>query len=244
MQDNQGRSRSSVLTLTMMMACLFAGCSITSPYWGYVPASTSTPIPFQVFSVNASELQIECANDTNAHGNPTAGEASYIHVATLSPSSPASLDAAGRSLYSFSASRTLPSACWKYFGSYDFWQANVRVVLVNADGTKVPYSTYDLNGLGCLGREVGKTNNWFGASGKSCEYKYLGTTTPIPYIVMRIEGYAAGLATNSASVRSFSGAKRSSAPAPLANQRQAGVPDVAAAKPLTPELVKQAEALR
>ena len=175
-----------------LLTGLFAGCVITSPHWDYVPASISTPIPFQAWNASTTPLFVECADDTGAHGNPSAGEASYIPAATLNTSSLASFDSAGNAIYSASKQVTLPRVCWKYFGSYDFWQANVRVVRLQ-DGKKVPLSTYDLKGLECVGRENGKVGRWYGFVGKGCEKKYLGTSTAIPYIVMRINGYNDGL---------------------------------------------------
>jgi hypothetical protein len=185
--------RRGVLALSAVCLALCGGCSITSPYWDYVPASITTPIPFQAWTLSTAAHYVECANDTTGHGSPSAGEASYINAATLWPSSQPSLDSVGAAIYSASKQVTLPSACWKYFGDYDFWQANVRVVQLGADGKKQPLRSYDLDGLECLGRENGKVARWNGHLNKGCEKTYLGSSTVIPYIVLRIEGYQNGI---------------------------------------------------
>lgn len=252
--DNRSNGRASwrQLLWTLLSIAGLPACSITSPYWDYVPASTSTPIPFQVFSISNANLQVECANDTNAHGNPANGEASYIWASNLTASSEPSLDSLGNRLYSFSKNVTLPSACWEYFSDWDFWQANVRVVYVNSDGTKVPYSSYDRLGLECLGREVGKAASWFGAVNKGCEKRYLNSTDVIPYIVMRIEGYAAGTAsaarssvsTSASAARIVKFTDKAGAAvrgAPAANSVMPGTKAMTPAKPFSNEMVKQAE---
>jgi hypothetical protein len=170
-------------------ACLMwiSGCAITSPYWGYVPASTSAPIPFQTWGFNSGARYVECANDTGGHGNPTNGEASYIPVATLYPTTQPSLDSQGAAIYSASKSIPLPSVCWKYFDYGEgYYQANVRVVTLDSSGKKSPLSTFELAGLECLGRETGRAASWSAYFNKGCEMKYLNTNEQIPYIVLRI----------------------------------------------------------
>jgi hypothetical protein len=103
------------------------------------------------------------------------------------------LDSTGAAIYSASKSVALPSECWDWFGDYEFWQANVRVVQLNEEGKKVPFASYDLNGLSCLGRETGKVGRWNGHVNKGCEMKYSNTGAAIPYIVLRIDGYQNGL---------------------------------------------------
>jgi hypothetical protein len=225
---------------------VLAGCAITSPHWDYVPASISTPIPFQAWNSSTGPLYVECANDTGAHGSPSAGEASYIAAATLTTSALPSLDSAGNAIHSASKQVTLPRACWKYFGSYDFWQANVRVVRLQ-DGKKVPLSTYDLKGLECVGRENGKVGRWYGFVGKGCEKKYLGTSTAIPYIVMRINGYNNGLKPSVPAPPVRPGAlpahpvpPRPGIVLPPSNSVPNGTPRAADVPPITPTAIGQA----
>src|SRR5688572_26011300 len=123
-------ARTRLVNLGSLLLLLAAGqgCAITSPFWGYVPDSTSDPIPFQAWaSSTANPVVLECADDTNAHGWPTDGEASYIHVTNIPVSTSVSLDPSGSSVYSASKTLALPNTCWKYFGDYDFWQANIRL---------------------------------------------------------------------------------------------------------------------
>jgi len=181
------------MAVLLLTASNLTGCAITSPYWGYVPDSISAPIPFQAWSGSTSALHIECADETTGHGNPSDGEASYIPVATMNPSSSPSLDSTGQAIYPASTKVALPSECWDWFSDYNFWQANVRVVLVNASGRKVPFANYDLDGLSCLGRETGKVGRWNGSVNKGCEMKFANTGDLIPYIVLRIDGYQNGI---------------------------------------------------
>jgi hypothetical protein len=196
---------------------------VTSPHWDYVPESTAAPIPFQAWAVsNANPVKIECANDTSAHGGPAAGEASYILVANVTPSSTASLDPSGGTVYSASTTQALPAACWKYFSDYDFWQANVRLSQV-VDGTKVIFSSFDKPGLECLGKEVGKARSWLGFFDK-CEKRYLGSDDKIPYIVLRIDGYAEGLPATGSAARAAEAKKARSLPLPSADMQIDGAP--------------------
>jgi hypothetical protein len=180
------------MLLVVSMSSVFAGgCAISSPHWDYVPESISAPIPFQAWATSsANPVVLECANDTSAHGWPTAGDASYVHVTNLSLSSAPSLDPAGSAVYSASAKVALPAQCWKYFGDYDFWQANVRIWQLN-NGSKTMFTSFDEPGLECLGREIGKARSWLGFFDK-CEKRYLNSDDKIPYIVLRIDGYANG----------------------------------------------------
>ena len=163
------------------------GCVITSPSWDYVPASKESPIPFQAWTTfNGSPVQLECATDTEAHGSPAHGDASYVHVADLKIADTGSLDASGYMIYSVSGMHVLPSECWKYFGDYGYWQVNFRVVQ-EIEGEKHYYNSFDSAGLECLGRENSKAGSWFGFMDK-CEMRYAGKPEKIPYVVLRITG--------------------------------------------------------
>lgn len=208
------------------------GCAVTSPFWGYVPDSTSDPIPFQAWAVNTSNsVVLECADDTSAHGWPTDGEASYIHVANIPVSTSPSLDPSGLAVYSASTSLALPATCWKYFGDYDFWQANLRLSQVN-NGSKVIFSSFDAAGLECLGRENGEERSWLGFFDE-CEKRYLNSDDKIPYIVLRIDGFAAGGDTSPAPVRPRIKAK------PVADEKIANLPAVQVIAPISPEVKAQ-----
>jgi hypothetical protein len=164
---------------------LTSGCVISSPTWDYVPSSTEAAIPFQAWTTsNETPVTLECATDTEAHGSPVNGDASYIHVADLQTADTGSLDASGYVVYSVSGMHALPSRCWKFFGDYGYWQANLRVTQV-IDGEMHSFSSFDNAGLECLGRENSKAGSWFGFTDK-CEMRYAGKTDKIPYVVLRV----------------------------------------------------------
>jgi len=184
----------------VMAAGALPGCAVTSPHWGYVPESTEASIPVQAWTAHTGHpVVVECATATSAHGWPSPDESAYIVAANLPVSSSALLDAQGSVMHSASGNVTMPSSCWNYFGSYDFWQLNLRVSQLqpNTTGggtTKRIFSSFDLDGLECLGRENGAAASFHGFVGKGCEKTYLGQDEQIPYIVLRIQGYQNGLA--------------------------------------------------
>ncbi|MEO1337689.1 MAG: hypothetical protein AAFV29_18745 [Myxococcota bacterium] len=138
-------------------------------------------------------MLIECARETTAHGSPRNGDASYRTVTTLWPDSHQHYDSFGSVMYSASTKVALPSECWDYFGSYGFWQANIRISQV-VSGQRRMFTSFDANGLECLGRENGKAQSWTGYLNQGCEKTYLGSTTKIPYLVLRFDGGPDGIA--------------------------------------------------
>ena len=184
----------------VLAAAVLPGCAVTSPYWGYVPASTEAAIPVQAWTAYTDNpVVVECATATSAHGWPTPDESAYIVAANLPVASADIRDSDGNVMHSASGNVTMPSSCWDYFGDYDFWQLNLRVSQLqpntSGDGTtKRIFSSFDLDGLECLGRENGAAASVYGFVGQGCEKTYLGETTQIPYIVLRIDGYENGLA--------------------------------------------------
>jgi hypothetical protein len=175
------------------------GCAVTSPHWGYVPASTEAAIPVQAWtSYTTNPVVVECASATNAHGSPSPGESAYIVAANLPVAAGNVLDSEGNVLHSASANVSMPSQCWDYFGDYDFWQLNLRVSQIQpAPGggtTKRIFSSFDNVGLDCLGSSIGAASSFYGFVGQGCEKTYLGEDEQIPYIVLRITGYEDGLA--------------------------------------------------
>ena len=227
----------------LALAFGLGACSVTSPYWGYEPASTSTAIPFQAFATStATPVVVECADDTNAHGWPTDGEASYIVAASLPVSTSAMLDSTGGKIYSASGNVVLPSTCWKYFGEWGFWQANIRVSqVVPAIGggtTKRIYSSYDLTGLACLGQKTGAGASWFAALGQGCEKTYLDSDEQIPYIVLRFDGDSSGAGSSEQSAKVTGAAKRAAKKFAADSLEGAG-PAVQQIVPLTREQQQQ-----
>jgi hypothetical protein len=180
-------------------------CAVTSPYWGYVPASTEAAIPVQAWtSSTTNPVVVECATATNAHGSPDPGESAYIVAANLPVAAGDILDSEANVMHSASGSVTMPSQCWDYFGDYDFWQLNLRVSQVQpAPGggtTKRIFSSFDSAGLDCLGSTNGAAASFYGFVGQGCEMTYLGEDEQIPYIVLRITGYENGLTRASARI--------------------------------------------
>jgi hypothetical protein len=198
------RTKLAVVRGSNHMTCVLAlailsSCAVTSPYWGYVPASTTAAIPVQAWTpYTNAPIVVECAQATNAHGGPSPDESAYIVAATIPVSTTANLDSEGTAMYTAAANVTFPSACWDYFGSYDFWQINLRITQVqpNALGsgtTKKVFASFDLDGLSCLGSTNGAAGAWYGFVNQGCEKTYLGSDDAIPYIVLRIDGYNNGL---------------------------------------------------
>jgi hypothetical protein len=182
-----------------LLACCSGACAITSPYWGYEPESTSAPIPFQAWTVDkAHPIQLECAQETNAHGAPAKGDASYIHVTDLAFSGAGSMDPSGYQVFSAAALMALPKVCWRYFPEYDHWQTTLRMTQMIQDEKRI-YSSFDQAGLECLGRENGKAHSWFGFRDK-CEMRDLSGNQKMPHIVLRIKGYAAGAHADTAAL--------------------------------------------
>lgn len=176
-----------------------SACTVTSPHWDYVPESTSATIPVQAWTpYTSAPIVVECAQNTNAHGGPSPDDSAYIVAATIPVSTGALLDSDGNSMYSAAANVTIPSACWDYFGSYDFWQLNMRITQMQPNplgsGTiKKVFSSFDLSGLSCLGSTNGAAGSFLGFVNQGCEKTYLGSDELIPYITLRIEGYNNGL---------------------------------------------------
>lgn len=190
-----GRLRGGALALA---GVALQACAVTSPHWDYVPASTTAAIPVQAWtSYTTNPVVVECATATSAHGSPSPGESAYIVAATLPVAAADILDSEGNVLHSASANVTMPGQCWDYFGDYDFWQLNLRVSQVQpAPGggtTKRIFSSFDNAGLECLGSNIGAPASFYGFVGQGCEKTYLGEDEQIPYIVLRITGYEAGL---------------------------------------------------
>jgi hypothetical protein len=219
------------------LACFaLSACSVTSPHWGYVPESTEAAIPVQAWTAyTANPVVVECATATGGHGNPSPDESAYIVAASLPVPAAETLDSEGNVLHSVSSNVTIPSQCWDYFDSYDFWQLNLRVsqiVPALGGGTmKRIFSSFDIDGLECLGRENGAAASFYGFVDKGCEKTYLGETEQIPYIVLRIEGFANGLA-RARDIAAPSG-KKKDPDLVSPDVRQKGAPRVTPIIPLT-----------
>lgn len=223
----------------VLVAGALPGCAVTSPHWGYVPDSTEAAIPVQAWTAHTgSPVVVECATATTAHGSPSPGESAYVVAANLPVASADIRDSQGNVLHSASANVTIPSSCWDYFGDYDFWQLNLRVSQLqpNTTGggtTKRIFSSFDVDGLECLGRENGAAASFHGFVGQGCEKTYLGESTQIPYIVLRIEGHENGLARAGRSVAPARARKDPSTVDPA--ERQKNAPRLTPIVPLTLE---------
>ena len=242
----RGFAGGDLCRITVVLAAgALPGCAVTSPYWGYVPASTEAAIPVQAWTAHTDNpVVVECATATTAHGSPSPGESAYVVAANLSVASADIRDSEGNVMHSTSGNVTMPSSCWDYFGDYDFWQLNLRVSQVqpNANGTgttKRIFSSFDLDGLECLGRENGAAASFHGFVGQGCEKTYLGETTQIPYIVLRIEGYENGLARARRSVAPARARKDASAVDPAERQK-----DAPGLTPIIPLTLDEVERLR
>ncbi|HTV20300.1 MAG TPA: hypothetical protein VMG12_16560 [Polyangiaceae bacterium] len=231
--------------VAVVLAAALPGCAVTSPHWGYVPASTDAAIPVQAWTAYTDNpVVVECATATSAHGSPTPDESAYIVAANLPVSSADIRDSENNVMHSASGNITMPSSCWDYFGDYDFWQINLRISQVqpNTTGggtTKRIFSSFDLDGLECLGRENGAAASFYGFVGRGCEKTYLGESTQIPYIVLRIDGYENGLARDLRRATPFRPRKSPSSVNP--DELQKDAPRVTPIIPLTLDEVERIE---
>jgi hypothetical protein len=184
-------------------------------------------------------IVVECATATTAHGSPDPDESAYVVATNLTVSSADHFDSSGQTMHSAAAMVTFPSRCWNYFGDYDFWQINLRVSQIVPDGyggtTKRIFSSFDNAGIACLGREVGAAGNWLGFVGKNCEMTYLGSSDLVPYIVLRINGYSAGLGTAAA----LAPARAKKSPPPAPNQQPSKGLKLTPIQPLTAAQLEQ-----
>lgn len=240
LEATKAKLRTTTYALLATLGIGASACAVTSPYWGYVPESTSATIPVQAWTPYTSEpVVVECAKATNAHGGPSPDESAYIVAATIPVNGTANLDSEGGAMYTAAANVSIPSDCWDYFGSYDFWQLNLRITQVQPNpiggGTiKKVFSSFDLNGLSCLGSANGSAGSWYGFLNQGCEKTYLGESEQIPYIVLRINGYSNGLSASAITATSAKSAKISK---PLAPDQKT-TDKILAIEAVTPEQIE------
>ena len=161
------------------------GCLMTSPYWGQEFNSQTDVVPLQAWTTKKDfDVKYECA--TGYHGGvyPSAGSAAWVHIDTVSPQQQSLKDSFGGKVYGAGIKRVLPASCWRYDTVYSFWYTAVRATQTTNTGV-TSYQNFNKAGLECLGTEVGKATSWFGWINKGCVLNYSGSSTPIPYVLIR-----------------------------------------------------------
>jgi hypothetical protein len=148
------------------------GCLLTSPYWNQEFEDHTDAISLQAFTTDKSvKVKFECAKAFHGGLYPSAGTASWVLVANVTPQSQALLDPIGGRVYGAGKHTALPSACWRFDPGNSLWYAAVRATQNSPVlGTEQNYfHTFDKAGLECLGEENGKAASWFGWFGDNCE---------------------------------------------------------------------------
>lgn len=175
---------SRALKVTVAAGVLFglSGCLLTTPYWNQVFNSHNDQIPIQAWTTNSSDaVTFECSQAFHGGLYPYWGP-TWHHVATVNPDLPGSLDTYGARVYSASWKAQLPSQCWRQDPGNGIWYAAVRAL---QDGDE--YSTFDLSGLECLGRENGAAGSWVGWIGDGCTKTYSNSNNDIPFVIFRAD---------------------------------------------------------
>lgn len=175
---------SKIVVVTTPMFAL-TGCLIISPYWNQEFASHTNEVPLQAFTLNASEvINFQCAQASHGGLHPFGSPPTWININNVPTSATPSYDPAGGKMYGAGISTKLPSSCWRQDPANSIYYTAVRAR--PADSTTA-FVTFTKPGLECLGREIGKMANWLGWYGKGCNQTYSGSSTAIPYVIIRAE---------------------------------------------------------
>lgn len=172
---------SSIKRLSIVAVLIsLSGCLLTSPYWNQEFTSHTNQIPLQAWTTDSSEdITFECSPAYHGGLYPYWGPV-WSPIITISPELPGALAPNGGRIYSAAYKNVLPANCWRHDPANDIWYAAIRAV---QDGDA--YSTFDITGLECLGRENGKAASWLGWFSKSCTKTYSNSSNAIPYVIFR-----------------------------------------------------------
>lgn len=184
-QSLRNRTRKSLrAAIVMVLPVGLSGCLLTSPFWNQELDSHTDPVPMQAFTVGTSTVKFECAQAAHFGLYPSAGSASWVTVANVVPTSAVSYDPNSGEIHSAGIKQSLPNTCWRQDPANNIWYAAVRASHTTSSGTS-NYYTFTLTGLECLGRENGKAASWYGWFSKNCAATYSGSSTTIPYVIIR-----------------------------------------------------------
>lgn len=168
--------------IAISMMGLLSGCILTSPFWNQEFDDHTDPIPIQSWTVNKNlPVTIECSKAYHGGLYPVFSSGSWSNVTNLNPQLPGVLDPKGAVVYSAGRKMVLPENCWRKDPGNDLYYAAIRA----KQGNSAVFSSFDNNGLECLGRWNGKLATWFGWAGKGCNKTYNNSNTPIPFVIFR-----------------------------------------------------------
>ncbi|WP_317930087.1 hypothetical protein [Halioxenophilus sp. WMMB6] len=185
-------ARIKTLTIAAGMAgatAMLSGCLITSPFWVQTFDSTSALIPIQTWVTSSTQpVKFECSQAYHAGTYPPYGGETWVSLGSVMPSTMPNYDTNGLAMYGASLKRSLPASCWHQDGAYDTptYFAAIRAYQGNSESPNY-FDSFDLAGLECLGHNVGLLGSWTGWIGKGCEKTYSGSSTPVPYVKIKVE---------------------------------------------------------
>ncbi len=169
----------------LAMALLTLSGCMTSPYWNQEFEDRTGLIPLQSFTTDKTKVvKFECAKAFHGGLYPDEGSAEWVLIDTVMPSQQSLKDSFGSKIYGAGIKRVLPDSCWRQDGSNSVWYSSVRATQGSGSNLR-NFSTFDRDGLECLGRENGKATRYSGYIGKGCVKTYFESTEPIPYVIFR-----------------------------------------------------------
>lgn len=182
-------TRASARALGVVTALLaLNGCLITSPYWGQEFSDRTQTIPIQTWPGSANtQVQVECAQAFHGGVYPNETDANWLFVTNITSQSSQSeglTDPQGVTIFGAGTEMVLPANCWRQDPTYNKWYSALRASLAGVPSGK-KFSTFDIVGLECLGRENGKAAYWFGYASKGCTVKYANSTKEVPYVLFK-----------------------------------------------------------
>ena len=171
------------VTAILSAPLFFSGCLLTAPYWNQAFDSHTDAVPIQAWATSTTtDITLECIQAYHGGLYPPFGPHNWTHISTITPDLPGSVDGDGSRIYSVTRNSPLPLSCWREDPANGTWYAAVRAL----QGSSA-YSTFDIAGLECLGREDGKDASWFGWIGEGCTKTYSNSNNNIPYVIIRAD---------------------------------------------------------
>jgi hypothetical protein len=162
-----------------------SGCAMTSPYWNQSFTSHTAAIPIQTWTFDSTQVvKVECAQAYHGGTYPPFENPTWVLVSNISPQTTGALDPKAAVVYGAGVSTPLPPGCWRQDPGNGIWYAAVRATQASGSGGTSQFTTFDITGLECLGREVGKGASWTAWTDKNCAMTYSGSTQTIPFAII------------------------------------------------------------
>lgn len=167
-----------------MALVILSGC-MTSPYWNQEFEDRTELIPLQSFTTDKTKVvKFECAKAFHGGLYPDNGSAVWVLIDTVMPTQQSLKDSFGSKIYGAGIKRVLPDSCWRLDGANSVWYSSVRATQGTGSNLQ-KFSTFDREGLECLGRENGKATRHTGYLSKGCVKTYSNSNEGIPYVIFR-----------------------------------------------------------